>query len=315
MNSSKPVAVVDLGSHSALLLIARHHHGDWQPLYEAFRITRLGEGLQQNGLLSEKSQQRALRTLREFKAVCQQWSCKQVYVLGTEALRLAQNSEQFAELLSRELDWQLNILSPEQEAVCGYLGAISVFPNFKEQAFTVVDVGGGSTEITLGKGVHIEKNASLPIGAARLARGMDFKVTLCSSDRMGLMQLIKTELENLPFWNEIKDSRVLVGSGGTITTLTAVHHKMEHYDAQLINRTTLDREQLWQLYYRINDLTLEERLKLPGIERGREDVLIYGTIIYLTLMELRKLELIRVSARGLRYGYLYFKQWETKGKL
>ena len=307
--SSKPLAVIDLGSHSALLLIARVEGEQLKVLQEDFVITRLGQGLNESGKLSKERQGAALQVLQHFKQKAEAHNCQSVQVIATEALRRAHDADEFIRQIEQELQLPVSVLSPQQEATCSYLGAISVIENFKNKRFTVIDVGGGSTEITLGQGQEIVKHASLPVGASRLAEAMDFKVKLGSSDRMGLMQIVKIELEKIAFWNEIDSSRVLVGSGGTVTTLAAIHHGMERYDAQRVSQTVLDREQIWKLYYQINDLDLEERLKLPGLEAGREDVITYGTIIYLTIMELRQLPWIRVSARGVRFGYLIKKDW------
>ena len=301
---NKPQAVIDLGSHSVLLLIARKEKEKLKPLFEDFAISRLGRGLERSAQLTEQRQTETLNILRRFKQKAQEFDCRQIDVIATEAMRRARNARQFKQRIEQELQLQVKILSPEQEAVYSYLGAISVIEEFENQSFTVIDVGGGSTEITLGRGGQILQHASVPVGAARLAESINFKVKLCSSDRMGLMQIVKDELEKLSFWNEITPSRVLVGSGGTITTLAAVFHQMKHYDAQIINRTVLDKEQIWQMYYRMNEMNLAERLKLAGLEAGREDVITYGMIIYLTIMELRQLPWIRVSAGGVRYGYL-----------
>ncbi|NOX88407.1 MAG: Ppx/GppA family phosphatase [Calditrichaeota bacterium] len=304
----KPSAVIDLGSHSALLLIAVSlPSGDLKLLHEDFRITRLGKGVKRDGLMKSENMDRAVSVLEKFKEAIDEFSCRRVYVTATAAMRTAKNSDEMIGKISEHFGWEVEILTPEQEATYSYLGAISAFKNFKNKEFIVVDSGGGSTEITMGNGTDIKARGSVPVGAARLAEEMGFKVTLCSSDRMGLMQIVKNELEKIPFWNQLDSTKVLVGSGGTITTLAAIHHGMEKYDPETINRTALDKDQIWKLYYRINELSLKERLKIKGLEKGREDVITYGTIVYLTIMELREIDLIRVSARGLRHGYLLSK--------
>ncbi len=222
-------------------------------------------------------------------------------------MRQANNAQEFIKEVKKRLGLKVHILTAEQEAVFSYRGAISVVDNFEQKAFVVIDVGGGSTEITLGEGTNIHNRASMSIGAVTLAEQMRFKIQLGSSDRMGLMQVVKSELVKLAVWNEINDSLVVIGSGGTITTLAAIHHRLKNYDADVINHTLLERSQIWQMYYWLNDLDLNRRKAVPGLEPGREDVIIYGMLIYLTILELRQLLWIRVSARGLRFGYLLTK--------
>ncbi|WP_456408994.1 Ppx/GppA phosphatase family protein [Caldithrix abyssi] len=304
MTTDQPLAVADLGSHSALLLIARQKGGELEVLHEDFVITRLGQGVKQSGLLSEERQQLALQVLKDFKEQAARFGCSALEVIATEALRKARNAESFSQRARQTLNLSIKVLSAGEEARFAYLGAISVFDGFEKQKFTVIDVGGGSTETTLGRGRKIEAHASFPLGAARLAEEMNFKIRLTDEDYLRLQERVERELVNNPLRNEKDDSRVVVGSGGTITTLAAIVHRMRVYDAQRISKTTLELEQIKAWFRRINAMDLKERLRLPGLEAGREDVLPYGLLIYVTMMEAGQIKRLHVSARGLRFGFL-----------
>ncbi|WP_456443102.1 Ppx/GppA phosphatase family protein, partial [Caldithrix abyssi] len=95
MTTDQPLAVADLGSHSALLLIARQKDGELEVLHEDFVITRLGQGVKQSGLLSEDRQQFALQVLKDFKEQAARFGCSALEVIATEALRKARNAESF----------------------------------------------------------------------------------------------------------------------------------------------------------------------------------------------------------------------------
>ena len=134
-------AVIDLGSHSALLLIAQIENGRLLPLKERFRITRLGQEVNNLGYLPYENQQRALDVLEEYRHELQTAGCSKVTVLGTEALRRAQNARELVQKIEQRFGWEVRVLSPQEEATYAYLGAISAFENFGEKNFTVIDVG------------------------------------------------------------------------------------------------------------------------------------------------------------------------------
>ncbi len=302
---SAPIAVIDLGSHSALLLIAHYDGQKLRVLQEEFVVTRLGQGIQQDGKLTEDRQQQALEVLRRFKKQALNAGCKTVALIGTEALRRATNRLAFSKRIKQQLGLTLKVLSPEEEARFAYLGAISAFKPVEHRAFTVIDVGGNSTEITSGHGQQVQKHVSLPIGAARLAEASQFKVRLTETDRQDLFEAIEIQLGQTAFGKQTQLTGVVVGTGGTITTVAAIKHKMQHYEAHKIDQTVLSRKEMENLFDLINGLTLEERKTLKGLEPGREDVLPYGMLIYLYLMKRWQISEIRVSSRGLRYGYLW----------
>lgn len=296
-------AVIDLGSHSALLLVVRTEKGQLVPLKERFRITRLGQEVNNLGYLPQENQQRALDVLEEYRHELQTMECREVTVLGTEALRRAQNADELVQKIKQRFGWEVRVLSAQEEATYAYLGAISAFENFREKNFTVIDVGGASTELTLGRGVQIKSDASFPIGAARLAEEFGFKEKLKRSDLPKIREFLDGIFDEKAL-QTLTTNALLVGTGGTITTLATVKMQAETYDPEKIRRISLTLDELLLLFEKMNALTLKERRQLKGLEAGREDVILYGTLIYIHILQRTEKWRIKVSPRGLRYGFL-----------
>ncbi len=304
MSEIKRTAVIDLGSHSALLLIAEvERGGTLKILKEDFKVTRLGLGLGSEGRLLPQQQETALARLREFKHTIAGFGEVPVTVLATEALRRALNADAFLQSVQRELGWKVRVLTPQEEARYSYLGAISVYEDFKAKLFTVIDVGGGSTEIVRGRGEKIEMSRSFPVGAVGLAEQLHFRERIVSGDIPAIQEFLDARFNESEL-KKFTDEAILVGVGGTITTAAAIHERMTKYDPERINRTSLTLDELLLLFEDLNAKSPEERRAVVGLEAGREDVIIYGLIIYIHLLQRSGVWRIKVSARGLRHGFL-----------
>ncbi len=304
MKKTAPVAVIDLGTHSALLLIAElQENNRLHVLKEDFRITRLGAGIGKSDELLPENQAYALTQLKTFQNEIKEFAVDRTVVLATEALRQASNANAFLQRIQDAFGWQVTVLSPQEEAQLTYLGAVSVFDDFASKPFTVVDVGGGSTEITMGKGKSIKNIRSLPVGVVRLAEKLNYKEKIISRDIAGIQEFLDAWFDEYEL-KKLTEDTILVGTGGTITTAAAIKQKMEVYDAETIDKTSLTLDELLMMFEDLNAKSLQERKAVPGLEAGREDVIIYGLIIYIHFLQRAGIWRIKVSSRGLRHGYL-----------
>lgn len=298
------IAVIDLGSHSTLLLIGHvGNDGRVYPIKEQFAVSRLGERLDETGKLAASAMQQAIEILEEFGNTINQYHVSHVHLLGTEALRRAKNAEDFRQRLRKQFSWDLKILTTDREAELSFKGAVEGFFKAEEHSL-VIDVGGGSTEIVAGCGLKPVDSHSLSIGALRLFDCFQRKTQLDSATRRQIDDYLKSQLEKTGFAAKLTKSAVLIGTGGTITTLAAILKEMTVYDAEALNGMVIKRPDLENLFTAINAKSLKERRNITGLEKGREDIIIYGMLIYLNFMKLFDFREIMVSTRGLRFAYL-----------
>jgi exopolyphosphatase/guanosine-5'-triphosphate,3'-diphosphate pyrophosphatase len=297
-------AVIDLGTNSTLLLIGELDE-DYhiKSVLQEFYVTRLGENLSQSEIISKKSIERTITVLNRYAEIINRYGVDQVHIVGTHALRITRNAMEFKNVIQEEFNWRVEILSPEQEAMYSYIGACDVISPGKRKV-VVIDIGGGSTEVILGEQDRIIDYQSLPIGVVTLAEKLGMKEKLSQKERKYLYNLALDIFSKLSFLKKTTDHIFLVGVGGTITTLAAVKQKMKQYQPEKINGYLLTRHTIHSLYNTLNILTLQQRREIAGISPGREDVIIYGILLFAAFMELFQFNKIVVSDRGLRFGYL-----------
>ena len=160
-------AAVDIGSNSVRLKIARLQAGRLKPLHEDREVTRLGEGAFRSGFLTPESMAETVKVLRRFHRATQQIVTDTVRVVATSALRDARNSQAFLEWVRSATGWRVEIISGVEEARLIHLGLISS-PRIDSSPTLMIDLGGGSCELTVTQGGHIRDAVSLPLGAVRL---------------------------------------------------------------------------------------------------------------------------------------------------
>ncbi len=298
------IAVIDLGSHSALLLIGHvGNDGGVHPVKEEFAISRLGAGLNETAKLSDTAMQRAMDILADFGNTISQYHVSRVHLVGTEALRRAENAEDYGRRLSERFDWDLKILSANREAELSFKGAVEGFAEARDRSL-VIDVGGGSTEIVVGRELRPIDGHSLSTGALRLFERFQRIIQLNSATRGQIDHYLKSQLEKTDFAANLTNSAALIGTGGTITTLAAILKEMTVYDAGILNGSIIKRPDLEHMFTAINAKSLAERRAIKGLERGREDIILYGLLIYLNFMKMFDFKNIIASTRGLRFAYL-----------
>src|ERR1700704_1848734 len=160
-------AAVDIGSNSVRLKIARLQGRRLKEVHEDREVTRLGEGVFGSGLLSPEAMAETVRVLRRFHRATQECGTDSVRVVATAALRDARNSRAFLEWVRSATGWNLEIISGLEEARLIHLGMVSI-SRVSASPVLMMDLGGGSCELTISVKGHIRDTVSLPLGAVRL---------------------------------------------------------------------------------------------------------------------------------------------------
>src|SRR5947207_6855455 len=161
------LAAVDIGSNSVRLKIARLQGRRLKEIHEDREVTRLGEGVFSGGLLSPEAMSETVRVLRRFHRATQECGTDSVRVVATAALRDARNSRAFLEWVRSTTGWNVEIISGLEEARLIHLGIISSL-RVNVSPILMIDLGGGSCELTISSKNHIRDTISLPLGAVRL---------------------------------------------------------------------------------------------------------------------------------------------------
>jgi exopolyphosphatase / guanosine-5'-triphosphate,3'-diphosphate pyrophosphatase len=294
-----PIAAIDLGTNTARLLIATKD--PYRQILLTRTITRLGGGFTRENGLSEEAQQRSISALKAFAAEMQHHQVARVRAVTTSAVRDAVNGRQFCDRVRAETGIALEVIDGTEEAVLTLRGVATILYE-KGEDLAVFDVGGGSTEYTLAAGVEPLFSRSLPIGVVRLTEGKAGAAEMEDKIRRELT-IFKRELEGAGLSERFSQAS-LIGTAGTATTLAAIQIGMVDYDYRRVNNHTMPLSEVERIFDLIKPMTPKERLQVPGLEPGREDLIIAGTLVVLLTMRLFGFKTFKVSDSGLLEGLI-----------
>lgn len=296
----QPVAAIDLGTNTARLLVGFiEPSGKINRILVKRWITRLGGGFTKEGGISNEARERSLVAMKDFAEEMMRLGVTKVRAVATSAVRDAVNGKSFCDEVLAKTAIDLKEIDGRTEGLYTLQGVLAGI-DAGSGDLLVFDVGGGSTEYTLSLGGKLLYTESLPLGVVRLTEG---KTNLESIEDKVTRELteFKSRLEkngSLEFLNKVD----LVGTAGTATTLAAISMKMTEYDFNRVNNYTLSFHEILRIFTLLFPMTSEERLHVPGMERGREDLIIAGTLLTLKTMEIFTFSHLKVSEFGLLEG-------------
>ncbi|MCX7913222.1 MAG: Ppx/GppA family phosphatase [Thermodesulfovibrionales bacterium] len=314
------IAAIDIGSNTLRLLIASLRDKKLTRKASLRCVTRLAEGVQKDGMLRQENIDKSITCLIEFKKMYGQFKVKDVIAVGTSALRDAKNSHLLIDKARDIIGINAEIISGEKEAefvLTGVLyGLYQDQKNFYWDKMLVIDIGGGSTEWiyieNVKKSYKEFKKGSLPLGAIRL-----FK-SFITTDPPDLIQIklikdyIISEIESKglkELLSKTKTSKaIFIATGGTPTTVATIDMGLRKYDGEKVHLHRISRPTLSELLQKLINFPLQKRSHIIGLEPDRADIIITGTLILQTFMEVFDFDHLIVSDYGILEGVIINKK-------
>ena len=294
------IAAIDIGTNTVLMTIKNLETG--KIIADYSEIARLGEGLNQTGLIGQDGMVRLFTILKRYSDIVYEMKVDQVFPIATSAMRDAGNRESVINFIQENTGLKIRVITGEEEAVLTYHGGLDGL-NIPARMKALIDIGGGSTEYILGDGQTIQNKMSLNIGTVRLSEKFNLTGEDISVYRLeDFAAFVKTELKKLPFSGSPEIS--WIGVAGTPTSLSAVLQKLSRYDADAVHGSNLTRQQLNELTAEFISISPNEILKRYPILAKRHDLMLAGCLILKCSFEHFGIEYMTVSDRGLRYGVL-----------
>ncbi len=294
-------AVIEVGTHSIKFHLAeKNAKGKWSTVLDTAEISKLGEGLQANGVINTEAMVRNVKVISEMIEVAHDQGIKKVVGVGTMCLRTAKNAQDFIWRVKQECGLTIEILPGEEEARLAYLGVKSGI-GLEKGKLIVFDTGGGSTEFIIGKDDQIETRFSWNIGAIRYTEQILISDPVTQEELNQAVTAIENDLVELQFNGDVD---VLVGVGGVITNLSAVRHRLAVYRPEIIQGSTLELSEIERQIELYQSKTLEERKKIVGLQPKRAEAILAGAVITWVIMKKARVDTITVSDRGLRHGLI-----------
>jgi exopolyphosphatase/guanosine-5'-triphosphate,3'-diphosphate pyrophosphatase len=301
-------AVIDIGTNSVKLLIAEVADGNVTPLTERSEQTRLGRGFYEQHRLQRGAIDHTAKAVAEFAAAAREHQVSAIRVIATSAARDAVNAAELVDAIRAASGLTVEIISGDQEADWAFQG-VGTTPDLAGQAVLILDVGGGSTEFILGDGRHAVFRQSFPLGTVRLMEKKLATEPPTDADLARCREYVGAQIQNdiqprlSPALARLAGTTIqLVGTGGTTTILARMANQMNDYDRARIDATRLRREQVRAQRDRLWSLPLAARQQIVGLPANRADVILFGVIIYESLMDHFQFDELRISTRGLRYA-------------
>jgi exopolyphosphatase/guanosine-5'-triphosphate,3'-diphosphate pyrophosphatase len=295
-----PVATLDIGTNSVLLLVAeKRADGRFHPLVERMEITRLGRGVDKTGLLSEDALTETLAAIEAFAKEARALGCSSVPATATSAARDAKNGAVLVEQAAR-VGVTVEIISGEREAQLSYSAVASDFAP-KDERIAVIDIGGGSTEFIVGRGRQIESRRSVNVGSVRLT---ERHVQGDPPTAASLALVDATLAEALQPIVPVDAGVRVVGIAGTFTTLAAIARHIDPYDAEKVHGLEMSLAELEGVAKQLASLPLADRMKLPGLTPKRADVIVAGARVAVASVRALGATQVTIGDRGVRWGYL-----------
>ncbi|QSZ27565.1 Ppx/GppA family phosphatase [Aceticella autotrophica] len=293
-------SVVDIGTNSIRHLICDVTDYKLFKIKKEVKTTRIGEGLAKNGRLSSDAIKRSIEAIKTYMEDAKKFNVDMIYAFATSAIRDAKNADVFIDELSN-IGIDFDVIDGEKESLYGYLGALR---GLNKDSGLVIDIGGGSTEFAY-KGKGLTAN-SFDIGAVRLTEKFikNDPPTLeeYNSIRNYIIDMLSTFINNI---KRVPEN--IIGIGGTITSLAAVSQELKIYSSDKVHGYILNRTEIKRLLDIFMSKNKDERKMIFGLQEGRADIIIAGTVILLTSLELLNISSITVSEWDNLEGYIINK--------
>jgi len=305
-DSRSRVAVIDLGSNTARLIALSAIPGFSFRLEDEIReVVRLRQGMTDEGL-SDGAMARGLSTLRLFKRFCDSTETDVVLATATSAVRDAANGPDFVRRVRSEVGLELRVLDGEREA---YFGAIGALNDSGLRNGAILDIGGGSAQVSEIEDGQFKRGVTRPLGALALAERFATSDPPKKADLRLLEAEIERQLESIEWLDQLRNT-ALVGIGGTIRNLAKIETERRQSPLHTLHGFELTRASVEESIALFRRMPVKERQNIPGLSTDRCDIIFQGSLVVRVVMQTLGIDSLAVSTGGLREGIFCEHFWQ-----
>lgn len=297
-------ASIDIGTNTVRLLICEEtSDGTLQKLYIERVITRLGEGFSQySRKITPNAASRTISALSNFSETIKEYEVAKIRAVATSVVRESENGSEFVDNAKKMAGIEVEVISGDQEAELGVLGVLNSVKVSTDESI-IFDIGGGSTEYVHIVNGEILNKKSLNLGVVHLSEKHFTSEIESPEEVLQLSENIKNILHNeLVEFKTQNNDFCLIATAGTPTTLAAMDLGLMEYKPELINNHILNRDTVSFLIDKLLKTPIKQRSRIPGLEKGREDIIVTGSIILLQTLDIFSSNELIVSDGGVLEG-------------
>lgn len=299
------LGVIDVGSNAIRLQVARvFADGTFSVIHDEREPVRLGEEVFRTGVLSQEAVQRALATLSRYARLAEMQGAERTRAVATSAVREAANGGHFTREVAQATGLELEIITGECEAQLIARGVLSCV-EARESRAALVDVGGGSTEVSLVERGRVLYSASLLVGSVRLTELFCRSDPLSTEDERKLRQAVRDALRADPGLANAEPCPVVLGSAGTIGAVANfIRRRPSGPRTSALPRAHFTMRELSRASAALRKMSLARRRRAPGVEERRAEIIVAGSVILEEICAHLGARIVRAVRRGLRDGLM-----------
>ncbi len=300
MVASQRIAVVDLGTNSTRLLVGDVADGAVEELERRTNVTRLGEGVDATGRLSDEAIGRVVDVLADYRTAVDRRGAERIVALATSAVRDAENGPDFRDLLQQRFGIDARTIPGDEEARLTFLGATSGRPAADT---LVIDIGGGSTEFVIGlPGSDPDFHASTRMGSVRHSE-RHLRDDPPAPEQLAELRRDARAIVEEEVSAELRERVVRgIAVAGTATSLAAIDQQLEPYDPERVHGYELLVANCESMFGMLAALPLAERREVTGLHPDRAPTIVAGGAILVESMRAFGLEGMETSEADILHG-------------
>lgn len=296
-------AIIDIGSNTIRLVIYEYNKSEGlQELANIKTVARLRNYLLPNGEMSEKGINILKNTLKSFQKIMDDFEVSDVKAAATAAIRQAKNNKEIIKAMKKETGISIELLSEEEEAYFGYFAVVNTMDI--PSAITI-DIGGGSTEITLFKNKKLLHSISFPFGTVSLKQMFVTGNKIVEAEKEKLREYIKNEFQKMDWLLNV--GLPIVAIGGSARNIAQIHQNIISYPISGIHQYEMTEAHLKYLNQFLGSMTYEELKQLDGLSSDRADIIEIALEVFRVLMEVVETTSFHISRKGLRDGLIMYR--------
>lgn len=293
-------AIIDIGSNTIRLVLYEYDHN--QGLYEFgnFKtVARLRTYILPNGKMSDEGIEVLSKTLTSFKEIIDDYGVTDINAVATAAIRQAKNQKKIMDKMFELTGIKLHVLTEEEEA---YFGFVAVAHSMDTPSAITIDIGGGSTEITLYENKELKKTFSFPFGTVSLKQKFVKGAVINSSELEKLADYVKNQLNSLDWI--INKKLPIVAIGGSARNIAQVHQQKTDYPISSVHQYEIRYNEMNDLKFELAMMNFDQLKQQDGLSSDRADIIVPALQVFITLMEVVNSSVLQVSKKGLREGVI-----------
>lgn len=297
---NKKIGIIDIGSNSIRMVLFSLSRKGYPILLDEFKgSVRLGD-LQDDYLKDSKIKQ-AIECLTHFKNICNFSKVDKIIAVATAAVRNSKNGKEFQDLILKNIDIKVKIISGEREAYFAYLGVCKSM-NYDEGL--IVDIGGGSTELIHFKNNSILNSISLDFGSINLKNSFEIESVISNTELIKLKNYINLKL-NIANWLKNLSNIPIIAVGGSARSISKIDRNIKNYPLNITHDYSMHLSDLEFIVSILKSKTIEEKKSIKGLSKDRADIFFGPCFTFLTIMNYINSKKLIISGNGIRDGILY----------